>query len=163
MKTQFTPKLLSFVSALILLSAPITSSRADEPAADTAAPQGEHSKWHGPCGEMDLSTSQKQAMKDEHFKFEEKRIDLEAASKHARLNFAKVASNPKSSESDIEKAAEEIAATKSKLITAEEMSHAYIVAKILKPEQREDAMKCPMMMEHHHRGPMGHGSEEHHE
>jgi hypothetical protein len=116
-------------------------------------------KWmkYGPCGLLNLSDSQKKEIKEERFKFEDKRIDLESAEHHARLNFMRIASNEKSSEGDIQKAAEEVASSMSKLITSEELFKANVLTKILKPEQRENALKCGMLDGFHRRGGPNHG------
>jgi hypothetical protein len=109
---------------------------------------GEGPKKHGPCSELELSSAQKQEMKEAHFKFAEKKIDLKAAKERAQLNFMKVVSDKDSSESDIRKAADELSVTKSKLMAVKEASHIDFLTKILKPEQREKALRCEMFMRH---------------
>jgi Spy/CpxP family protein refolding chaperone len=156
-RMMFCFKIVPFMS---LLAIPLmaTISAAEGPDHEQGPPSHEMGK--GPCGKLDLSESQKQQMTDDHFKFEEKKIDLEATTRHARLNFEKVASSEKSSEGDIRKAAEDLAGAENKLKTAEELFHADFFAKILKPEQRAEAMKCHQFGGPEH-GPMDHCGKDH--
>jgi hypothetical protein len=103
---------------------------------------------HGPGQFVNLSSTQKESMRNEHFKFEDKRIDLESAIEHARLNFEKVSSNQKSDDSDIRKASEELASAQNKKTSAEDAFKADLLIKVFKPEQRAAALRCGMMMDH---------------
>ena len=94
-------------------------------------------------------------MREHEYKFQNERIDLEAKVEHARLNYRRLATDPKADYKDAIAASEAVSTAMAKKISAEETAKTEVLFKIFKPEQREDAFKCQMFMHHkmEHRGP----------
>lgn len=146
----------SLVMSLVLVASTSPSLAADAAKKPAAPPEmadeegpgpGAEHHW-GPCGKLQLSEEQKTQLREHEFKFQSERIDLEAKEEHARLNYRRLATDPKATYKEAQEAAEEISAASAKLISAEEKAKTEVMFKIFKPEQREDAMKCHMFMRH---------------
>jgi Spy/CpxP family protein refolding chaperone len=119
---------------------------------------GKHFRPGGGC-RLGLSEEQEAKMRSEKFKFQEERIDLEAALKHSRLAYRQVLSDPKADYSAAKGAAKEVANNLVKLLSAKENLKAEVAFKILNADQRKMAEKCHMG--HGMRRPQFGGEKEH--
>jgi Spy/CpxP family protein refolding chaperone len=110
---------------------------------------------HGGWCNLNLTDEQRTKMRNEKFKFDEARIDLEAQVKHAHLAYMKVLTDPNSDYDAAKSAAKELAAAKTKMVTSGTAFHTDLAFKILTAEQRQTWQKCHMHGLWQHR--MGHG------
>jgi len=101
------------------------------------------------CPNLKLSEEQKGKMKEAMFNFREKKIDLKAALEKSKLSYERLLSDPQTDYKTAKTAADEISANKSKLISAKQDFKTSVAFEILKPEQREPALKCEKRRKHH--------------
>ena len=112
-------------------------------------PKNEKRRRDG-CESLKLTDEQRAALRAEHIKREESRIDLEAQAKRAHLELEKALANKDSDDKAIVKAAQASADAWSKLRTAEEVGRIETLVKVFKAGQREEALRCGLLGGHRH-------------
>lgn len=149
-------KLLIILTACLILGGASYADEGKDGDSNAAIPNKIESAGGKHCEmkkDLMLTKEQREKMRKAFFKFQEEKINLEAAIKRARLNYVKVVSDSSSNADAAKAAAQEIANSLSKMVAAKLALKTQISYEILTEKQRKARAFSMLMRGHwkHHR------------